>query len=272
MPVPPSAHVHPTAILSAETILAENVQIGPYVVVEGPVTIGPDCRIAPHVHLVGPLAIGQGNRIGSGTVIGTDPQHLGYKGESTRTEIGDFNTIREHVTIHRGSHVEGYGVTRIGHHNYLMAHAHVAHDCKVGNHCIIVNGALLGGHVELHDRVFLSGNTTVHQNCRMGRCSLLMGLEGVGRDVLPFMTVLNRKAIAGVNVVGMRRAGIPSADINVVRRACRLLYKSGLLLKPAIERLEAEMGSHPLVAEMLQFIRESKRGVMRSAKEMADDE
>jgi UDP-N-acetylglucosamine acyltransferase len=272
MTVPPSAQVHSTALLSSDTNLGENVQIGPYVVIEGPVTIGRDCRIGPHVYLVGPLVMGQGNQISGGTVIGTAPQHLGYRGEPSRTEIGDFNTIREHVTIHRGSHVEGYGVTRIGNHNYLMANSHVAHDCKVGNHCILVNGSMMGGHAELQDRVFLSGNATVHQYCRMGRLSFLMGLEGVGRDVLPFMFVLNRKAIAGVNVAGMRRAGIPSADINVVRKACRLLYKSGLLLKPAIERLEAELGSHPLIAEMMQFVRESKRGVMRSAGEMADEQ
>jgi UDP-N-acetylglucosamine acyltransferase len=148
-----------------------------------------------------------------------------------------------------------------------MAHSHVAHDCKVGDHCVLVNGALMGGHAELHDRVFLSGNTTVHQFVRMGRLSLLMGLEGVGKDVPPFLTVKNRAVILGVNVVGMRRAGIPTADISVVRKACHLLYRSELLHKQAIQNLADTLGGHPLVAEMLQFIRESRRGVMRSVRE-----
>jgi UDP-N-acetylglucosamine acyltransferase len=258
------SQIHPTAVVSSEAIVSPGARIGPFSVVEGPVTIGPDCDIGPHVHLVGPLVIGQGNHIGTGTVIGTNPQHLGYQGQPTRTEIGDFNTFREHVTVHRGSHVDK--VTRIGNRNYFMSHSHVGHDCKVANDCILANGALLGGHCELHDRVFLSGNTAVHQFVRMGRLSLLIGVEGVGKDVIPFMTVKNRFTILGVNVVGMRRAGISAADIAVVRKACLILYRTDLLLKDALQRLENELGSHPLVAEMLQFARESKRGVMRSVR------
>jgi UDP-N-acetylglucosamine acyltransferase len=216
--------------------------------------------------------LGQGNQIGTGTVIGSDPQHLGYRGEPTRTEVGDFNIFREHVTIHRGSHVPGWGVTKIGNHNYFMSHSHVAHDCKVGNDCVLVNGALMGGHAELEDRVFLSGNTTVHQFARMGRLSLLMGLEGVGKDVLPFLTVKNRSTILGVNVVGMRRAGIPTADISIVRKAYHLLYRSELLHKAAIQNLADTLGEHPLVAEMLRFIKASRRGVMRSVREQGSDE
>jgi UDP-N-acetylglucosamine acyltransferase len=273
--VRPAQHlsqVHATAVVSSEANISPGVRIGPYAVVEGPVAIGPDCEIGPHVHLVGPLVLGQGNRIGTGTVIGTEPQHLGYKGEPTRTEIGEFNTFREHVTIHRGSHVAGHGTTRIGSHNYFMAHSHVAHDCKVANHCILANGAVIGGHCEIHDRVFLSGNTAIHQFVRMGRLSLMMGLAGVGKDVVPFITVKNRITVAGVNVLGMRRAGISSADITTVRKACHILYRSDLLLKDAVRRLEDELGSHPLVAEMLQFIRESKRGIMRSVRPRGGEE
>lgn len=272
MPVDSSAQVHATAILSAEADIGPKVRIGPYSVLEGPVTIGSDCSIGPHVHLIGPLVIGKGNQIGTGTVIGSEPQHLGYRGEPTRTEVGDSNIFREHVTVHRGSHVPGWGVTRIGNRNYLMSHAHVAHDCKVGNDCILVNGALMGGHAEIEDRVFLSGNTVVHQFARMGRLSLLMGLEGVGKDVPPFLTVKNHQTILGVNVVGMRRAGIPTADITVIRKAYHILYRSDLLQKQAIEELAETLGEHPLVAEMLQFMRNSKRGVMRSARERASEE
>jgi UDP-N-acetylglucosamine acyltransferase len=264
------SQIHPTAVISPDASIGPGVRIGPYVVVTGPVTIGPDCVVDPYVHLVGPLVIGGGNRIGTGTVIGSDPQHLGYAGQPTRTEIGDGNVFREHVTVHRGSHVEG--LTRIGSRNYFMAHSHVGHDGKVGSDCILANGALMGGHCELQDRVFLSGNTAVHQFVRMGRLSLLVGVEGVSKDVLPFMTVKNRFTVGGVNVVGMRRAGISAADIAVVRRACHIVYRTELLRRDATRRLEDELGTHPLVAEMLRFVRESRRGVMRSVRSGAEPE
>jgi UDP-N-acetylglucosamine acyltransferase len=264
MPVAASAQVHPTALVSTDATVADGVRIGPYTVVEGPVTIGPDCNVGPHVHLVGPLVLGRGNQVGTGTVIGTDPQHLGYKGQPTRTEIGDFNVFREHVTVHRGSHVDG--LTRIGNNNYFMAHSHVAHDCKVANECILANAVLLGGHCELQDRVFMSGSSAIHQFVRMGRLSLLTGLEGVSKDVVPFVTVRDRFTLLGVNAIGMRRAGFSPDDIRVAREAFRILYRSDLMLSTAIERLAAELGSHPIAAEMLQFIRGSRRGIMRSSR------
>jgi UDP-N-acetylglucosamine acyltransferase len=270
MPVAASAQVHPTAILSAEADVADQVRIGPYTVIEGPVTIGPECVVGPHVHLVGPLVVGRGNRIGTGTVIGTDPQHLGYGGQPTRTEIGAANVFREHVTVHRGSHVDG--VTRVGDKNYFMAHAHVAHDCKVGNECILANGALLGGHCELQDRVFMSGSSATHQFVRMGRLSLLTGLEGVSKDVLPFVTVRDRFTVLGVNAIGMRRAGCSPEDIRVAREAFRILYRSDLMLSAAVERLAAELGSHPIAAEMLRFIHGSRRGIMRSTRHREEPE
>ncbi len=272
MPIASSAQIHATAIVSAEADVGASVRIGPYTVIDGPVSIGAECVVGPHVHLIGPLSLGKGNQIGAGTVIGSDPQHLGYRGQPTRTEIGDLNIVREHVTVHRGSHVPGYGVTRIGSRNYLMANSHVGHDCKVGNDCVLVNGALMGGHAEIEDRVFLSGNTVIHQYCRMGRLSLLMGLEGIGQDVPPFLTVKNHRTLLGINLVGMKRAGIPTADITVIRKACHILYRSELLFKHAIEKLDETLGSHPLVAEMLRFIRASKRGVMRSMGGRASNE
>lgn len=270
MPVAALAQIHPTAVVSPDATIDPTVRIGPYSVVEGPVTIGPECVIGPFVHLVGPLQLGRGNKIGTGTVIGTDPQHLAYRGQPTRTEVGDHNTFREHVTVHRGSHVDG--LTRIGSHNYFMAHSHVAHDCKVASHCTLANGALMAGHCELQDRVFMSGNTALHQFVRMGKLSLLTGVEGVSKDVVPFLTVKNRFTVLGVNVVGMRRAGYVPADIITARRAFHILYRSDLLLKQAIDRLEAELGDRPVAAEMLRFIRESKRGVMRSIRDRPGDE
>jgi UDP-N-acetylglucosamine acyltransferase len=272
MTVAALAQIHPTAVVSPDARVDPNVRIGPYVVVEGRVTIGADCVIGPHVHLVGPLVLGRGNRVGTGTVIGTEPQHQSYRGQLTRTEVGDFNTFREHVTVHRGSHVEGYGVTRIGSHNYFMAHAHVAHDCQVADHCTLANGALMAGHCELHDRVFMSGNAALHQFVRMGKLSLLTGLEGVSKDVIPFVTVKNRFTVLGVNVIGMRRAGYGAADIATARRAFQILYRSDLMLRAAVERLRAELGDRPVAAEILQFIRESKRGVMRSTRDRTGDD
>jgi UDP-N-acetylglucosamine acyltransferase len=272
MPVAASAQIHPTAVLSADALVGENVRVGPYTVIEGPVTIGADCVIGPHVHLVGPLLLGRGNRVGTGTVIGTDPQHLSYQGQPTRTEIGDSNTFREHVTIHRGSHVEGYGVTRIGNRNYFMAHSHVGHDSTVANDCVLANAALMGGHCELQDRVFMSGGAALHQFVRMGRLSLITGLQGAGKDVVPFVTVKNRFTVLGINSIGMRRAGIPTADVVIVRKAFRILYRSDLMLRTAVDRIAAEMGGHPLVAEMVRFIRESKRGVMRPTGDRSGDE
>ncbi|HJZ91859.1 MAG TPA: acyl-ACP--UDP-N-acetylglucosamine O-acyltransferase [Gemmataceae bacterium] len=273
MPVADPDRVHPTAIVSAEADLAAGVQVGPYAVIEGPVTLGLDCVVGPHAHLIGPLVMGRGNRVGTGTVIGSEPQHLAYEGQPTRTEIGDSNTFREFVTVHRGSHVEGYGVTRIGSFNYFMVNSHVAHDCKIANHCIFANGALLAGHCEIEDRVFLSGLTAVHQFARLGRLSLLNGQESASHDVPPFLVVKDRYTLLGVNIVGMRRAGIPTADISAVRMAFKILYRSGLMLKLGVERLEQELGGHPLVAEMLRFIQaKSRRGIMRSgADEVSPD-
>lgn len=270
MPVAPSAHIHPTAVISPEASVGPGVRVGPFCVIDGAVTVGAECELSPHVHLVGPLVMGQGNKVGTGTVIGSDPQHLAYKGQATRTEVGDFNTFREHVTIHRGSHVEG--LTRVGSHNYFMAHSHVGHDGKVGSHCILANGALMGGHCELQDRVFLSGNTALHQFVRMGRLTLVIGVEGLSRDAVPFLTIKNRYTVAGVNVVGMKRAGYSASDVMTVRKAYHVLYRSDCLLREATERLATEFAGHPLVGEMVAFIRSSKRGVMRSARERGGEE
>lgn len=272
MTIAASAQVHATALLSSECTIGERVRIGPYAVVEGPVRIGADCEIGAHVHLIGPLTMGKENRVGTGTVIGSEPQHLAYRGQPSRTEVGDSNIFREHVTVHRGSHVDDYGTTRIGSHNYFMAASHVGHDSLVGNYCILANCALMGGHSVIQDRVFMSGNTSLHQFTRMGRLSLLMGQEGVGKDVPPFLTAKNPHAILGVNLVGLRRTGCTPDEISAVRRACHILYRSDLLLKQGVERLEEELGTKPIIQEMLQFIRESKRGIIRAMDRSGSEE
>ncbi|HJZ60506.1 MAG TPA: acyl-ACP--UDP-N-acetylglucosamine O-acyltransferase [Gemmataceae bacterium] len=256
--------IHPTAVISADARLAADVRIGPFAVIDGPVTIGPGCVIRPHAHLVGPLTLGANNDVGSGTVLGTAPQHLGYTGEETLTEIGDANTFREHVTVHRGmptSANPGTGVTRIGSGNLFMAGSHVAHDCRVGDHNIFANCALIGGHVAVADRVLLSGNSAVHQFCRVGRLALLSGASASSKDIPPFWVMQDVNRVCGVNVIGMRRAGIPTPEIQAVRRAFGIIYRERLTLAAAVLRIEAELGQVPAVRELIEFIRSSKRGI-----------
>jgi UDP-N-acetylglucosamine acyltransferase len=256
--------VHPSAVVSPDAELADDVRVGPFAVIEGPVTIGPGCVIRPHAHLLGPLTLGANNDVGTGCVLGSAPQHLGYKGEPTLTEIGDGNTFREHVTVHRGMPVEakpGTGRTRIGSGNLFMAGSHVAHDCRVGDHNIFANCALIGGHVEVGDRVLLSGNSAVHQFCRVGRLALLSGASASSKDIPPFWVMQEVNWVCGVNVIGMRRAGIPTVEIQAVRRAFRVIYRERLTVAAALLRIEAEAGRVAAVRELIDFIRASKRGI-----------
>src|SRR5207248_11585385 len=166
MPNAPSARTPPTPVISPEADLADDVQVGAHAVIEGPVRVGPGCVLRPRVLLCGPLTLGRDNIVYSGAVLGERPQHTKYDDEPTGLEIGDHNIIREHVTVHRGT-TQSW-VTRVGSHNFLMAHSHVAHDCQVGNHCILANGVLLAGHCVLEDSVYMSGNSAIHQWVRVG--------------------------------------------------------------------------------------------------------
>jgi UDP-N-acetylglucosamine acyltransferase len=259
MSIAQSARIHPSAVIAPEAELADDVEVGPHVVIEGPVRIGPGCILRPGVVLVGPLVLGRHNLVFSHAVLGEQPQHLKYAGEPTRLEIGDHNIFREHVTVHRGT-TQSWA-TRIGSHNYFMASSHVAHDCQIGNHCILANGALLAGHCSLEDHVYLSGNCAVHQFARIGRLALLSGVSATTKDIPPFVIMQRINCTVGINVVGMRRAGIPAAHIDAVRRAFHLLYLQDLLLPQALQQIEAELGTVPEVAEMVAFIRASTRGI-----------
>ena len=259
MPIAQSARIHPSAVVDPEADLAEHVQVGPHVVIEGQVTVGAGCVLRPGVHLIGPLTMGRHNVVFSNAVLGERPQHLKYAGEPTRLEIGDHNLFREHVTVHRGT-TQSWA-TRIGSHNFLMANAHVAHDCRVGDHCILANGALLGGHCTLEDSVYLSGNCAVHQFVRIGRLALLSGVSATTKDIPPFIIQQRINCIVGVNVVGMRRAGIPAAHIDAVRRAFHIIYREEKALPQALAQIDAELGTMPEAVEMAAFIRASTRGV-----------
>jgi UDP-N-acetylglucosamine acyltransferase len=251
--------IHPTAIISPEAELADDVVIGPYVVIEGAVRIGPGCVLRPHVHLCGPLAMGRGNKVFAGSVLGERPQHVNYRDEATGVEIGDHNIFRENVTVHRGT--THSWMTRIGNRNFFMAGSHVAHDCQVGNRCIFANGALLGGHCVIEDNVFLSGNSAVHQFARVGRLALLSGASASTKDIPPFIIQQRIDVVVGVNVVGMRRAAISRDQIDAVRQAYHILYRQGLVIPAALARIESELGRFDSVAEFVRFIRQSKRGI-----------
>ena len=251
--------IHPTAVIAPEADLADDVHVGPYVVIEGRVRIGSGCILRPHAHLCGPLSMGRTNVIFSGAVLGERPQHLQYKDEPTSLEIGDENVFREHVTIHRGT--THTGKTQIGSRNFFMAGSHIAHDCKIGDGCILANGALVGGHCKIGDGVYLSGNCAIHQFVRVGRLALLSGCSATTKDIPPFIMQQGINCVVGINLIGMRRAGMTHAQISAVRHAFHVLYRQGQTITTALEQLERELGAIDAIAEMIAFIRESTRGI-----------
>ncbi len=254
-----SAYIHATAVIDPLAELADDVRVGPYVVIEGAVKIGAGSILRAHATLFGPMILGEKNDVGSHAVLGDRPQHLGFTGEEdTRTEIGDGNTFRESVTVHRGTPASG--ATIIGNRNYLMVNSHVGHDCRLGDQIMMANGSLLGGHSEVQDRAFISGNAALHQFARIGRLAFLSGNSASTHDLLPFMMLAERDKMVGINKIGLQRAGFSVAEIGIVRQAYRILFRERLLQKRAIEKLEQEYGDHPLVAEILDFISSSKRG------------
>jgi UDP-N-acetylglucosamine acyltransferase len=255
----PFPRIHPTAVISPEAELADDVQVGPCVVIEGQVHIGPGCILRPHVHLCGPLRMGRGNIVFTGVVLGERPQHLKYTDEPSSLDIGDDNIFREHVTVHRGT--THTGRTQIGSHNFFMAGSHVAHDCRIGNRCILVNGALVGGHCVIEDGVHLSGNCAVHQFVRMGRLALLRHCSITTKDIPPFVMQQGINSVVGINVRGMRRARMTNAQIEAVRRAFHILYRQSQTVTSALSLLGQELATVDAVAEMITFIGESTRGI-----------
>lgn len=266
MSIAKSARIHPTAILASQAEVGDNVEIGAHALIDGDIQIGANCVIRPGAHLFGIVSLGRNNQVFTGAVIGEKPQHLRYNNEPTRVEIGDGNIFRENVTVHRGT--THSMTTRIGSNNFFMAGSHVAHDCVIGNSCIIANGALIGGHVILHDNVYLSGNCAVHQFARIGRLALLSGCSATSKDIPPFVIQQGIDTVCGINVVGMRRAGLTALQINAVREAFRILFRSNHTLPAALGILEAEFGDTDVVQEMIAFLRKCPKGVnqMRSRK------
>ena len=249
--------IHPTAIIDGSAQLGADVSIGPYAVIEGDVTIGEATSIGAHAVIKRYTRIGRENRIAEHVVIGGDPQDYKFQPGASYVEIGDRNLIREAATIHRGTEPET--PTRIGDECFLMASAHVAHDCTVGNRVIIANGALVAGVVTLEDGAFISGNVVIHQFCRVGRLAFAGGGARISQDCLPFVITEGSPARArALNVVGLRRAGVAPDEIAALRRALHVLRTAGAL-EAALEELAASDSPH--VAEMVRFIRgPTKRG------------
>jgi UDP-N-acetylglucosamine acyltransferase len=257
--------IHPTAIISLEAELADDVQVGPYAIIEGPVRIGVGSIIEPQARLIGPLTMGARNQVCSNAVLGGRPQHAGYKNESTTVEIGDGNIFREGATVHRGTAASM--TTRIGDGNTFMVGSHVGHDCVVGNRCTLVNYAMLGGHCILEDGVIVSGGAAVHQFCRLGRLSLLSGVGATSKDIPPFVMQRGLNTVSGLNLVGMRRAGFTLPQINGVRRLFHIMYGKRLTVSNALAEADAELGHIDVVAEFIKFVRASKRGINRMHEE-----
>jgi UDP-N-acetylglucosamine acyltransferase len=250
--------IHPTAIIAPGAQVDPSCELGPYAVVDGNVTLGAGCRVGPHVHLTGHTEIGANNVFHTGCVIGDAPQDLKYKGEPTRLRIGDGNVFREHVTVHRSAKLTEDTV--IGSGNYLMAHCHVGHNSHLGNNIIIANGALLGGHVTVEDRVFISGTCMLHQFVRVGTLALMQGGTGISKDLPPFTISRGNNHICGLNVIGLRRAGISAADRLELKRLYRRLFRSGESIRVAAETVDADFASTH-ARTLLEFVRASKRGV-----------
>jgi len=259
-----STNISETAIISADAVLGPDVSVGPYAIIGPHVSIGAGTTVGPHVRIEGPTSIGERNRFIGQASIGTEPQDLKFKGEKTELHIGNDNVFREFVTVNRGT-TGGGGVTTIGHGNFFMAYAHVAHDCHVGASTIFANNATLAGHVEVGDFSTIGAFSAVHQFCRVGEHAFIGGGSICTQDVLPFVkTVGNRPAKTyGVNTIGLERKGFTKETIQALQRAYRLLVRSKLLLSDALERIETELALYPEVRYFLEFVRTSHRGVIR---------
>ena len=255
--------VHPTALVDPAARLGPGTVVGPFAILEGDVRLGEGVTVGPYCHLLGLLTVGANTRFGTGCVIGERPQHTGYQGEPTAIDIGERNTFREQVTVHRGMPAPaGRATTTIGHGNLFMVNSHIAHDCVVGNDCVLANGAVVGGHAVIGDRALLSGNSAVHQNCRVGRLALIGGTSAISQDLPPFWICQGGiNMLHGVNVIGMRRAGLPREEILAVRQCYKYLNRSGLTIPLALERIEAEFPAVAAALEIVAFVRATKRGI-----------
>jgi UDP-N-acetylglucosamine acyltransferase len=256
-------NIHPTAIVSPEANLEEGVEIGPYTIIGPDVNIGKNTVIGPHVVIDAHTDIGEGCRIFQFASIGAIPQDLKFKGENTRVIIGNYNTIREFATIHQATSAD-IGITVIGDRNLLMAYTHVAHNCKLGNHIIMGNAANLAGHIHIEDHAIISGMTGIHQFTRIGAHCFIGGASAVSKDIPPFVLASGNYAkLYGLNIIGLKRRGFKEETIRALKEAYRIIFRSSLLLRVAIEKVKNEVEDLPEIQQLITFIQKSERGICR---------
>ena len=263
--------IHKTAVIHKKAKLSKNVEVGPYAIIDEFVSIGAGTKVGAHCVITGHTTIGKECEIFSSAVVGSHPQDLKFKGEKSYLEIGDHNIIREFCTMNPGTG-EG-GITKIGSHNLFMAYVHVAHDCVVGNHNIIANCGTLAGHVVVQDYILVSGLVAVHQFVRIGKLSIVGGCSKVVQDIPPFATADGHPArVYGLNLVGLRRNNVPRQTIKELNQAFKVLFDSGIAMKKAIEILAAEKKLCEETAYLIDFIKNSSRGVIRSCRSNGSSE
>jgi UDP-N-acetylglucosamine acyltransferase len=255
--------IHPTAIIASDANLEEGVEVGPYSIIGSDVKIGRNTVIGPHTVIDNFTQIGENCHIFQFCSIGAPPQDLKYRGEKTRVIIGNFNTIREFVTIHRSTTAD-IGVTMIGDHNLIMAYAHVAHNCKLGNNVVMANAATLAGHVLVEDYAIISGLTGVHQFCRVGAHCMIGGCSAAVKDVPPYTIAQgNHAKLFGLNLIGLKRRNFPEKTIKAISEAYRIIFRSKLRLEDAIKKAESEVEDLPEANHFIKFIKEAERGICR---------
>ena len=249
--------IHPTAIVDPNAKISADVQIGPFSIVGPDVTIGDNTIVQSHVVIEGEVAIGRGNFIGHGAVLGVPPQDVSFSPDRrTKVEMGDNNIIREYCTIHRGS--ADSSATKIGDENFLMSGAHIGHNCRIGNNVVIANNCLLAGYVRVDDGAFLGGGSTFHQFMHIGRLVMVQGSSAFGKDLPPFVVAAERNYVFGLNIVGMRRAGLSANDRNEIKEAFKLVYLSGLNTSQALDKARTIAFGAP-AREFLDFVASAKK-------------
>ncbi len=259
-----NVRIHPTAVIDAAAVLHETVEVGPYSVIGAGVELGEACRIGAHVVLQGPMRMGARNQVFPFASLGGISQDMtAREDDDTRVEIGDDNTFREYVTVQRGT-LKDAGVTRLGDRNWIMAYAHIAHDCVIGSHVVFANGTTLAGHVIVEDWAVLGGVTLVHQFCRLGAHCFSAGGAGITRDVPPFVVVQDNPARPrGINIEGIRRRDFSAADLSDIKQAYRTLFVSGLKLDQALAELQPLAARSSHVRHMVEFVENSKRLIQK---------
>lgn len=258
--------IHPTAIVSEGAQIGENVVIGPYAIIGENVVIGDECVIGSGSVIDGWTTLGPRNKISPHVVIGTPAQDLKFSGEKTVVEMGADNTIREFVTINRGTG-HGGGITKIGSHNFLMACSHVAHDCQVGDYNIFANAATIAGHIIVEDYVTIGGLSGVHQFCQLGSYSFIGGCSAVSQDILPFALANGNHAIInGLNIIGLQRKGFSEERLNVLKKAYRFLFRAKLNKKDALQKIKEELEQTEDIQHLVRFIEKSQRGYSKGLK------